>query len=65
MFNNIYNSDDNGSGFEDEVFFGEEKKYHAMNPIKDEEIKDAFRDATGADESGFGEEDDNTYDDAE
>lgn len=57
MSNNIYDSNDNGSGYEDEVSFGEEKKYHAMNPIKDEEIKDAFRDATGADENGFGEED--------
>ncbi len=58
MFNGTYDSDDNGSGYADDFIPGKKDSYHPLNNIiKDDDISDAFKEATGADENGYGEED--------
>ncbi len=57
MYKGIYDSDDNGSGYQDDFIPGKKDTYHPLNNIKDDEIADSFKEVTGADENGYGEED--------
>ena len=60
-----YDTEDNGSGYPDEIVPGK-KDYHALNNIvSEDEIAKAFQEETGTNESGLGEGDDDTWDDAE
>jgi len=66
MFNNTYDTDDNGSGYKDELIPGKKDTYHPLNNIiSEDDIAKAFAEETDTNESGLGEGDDDTYDDRE
>lgn len=65
MLGSTYDTEDNGSGYPDEIVPGKKAPYHSLNNIKEDDIAKAFQEETGTDESGLGEGDDDTWDDAE
>lgn len=63
MNSDLYDSENNGSGYSDEITFGKEKHYNALNNV-DLGIDDVYKDLTETDGDGYGEYEDDGYDDS-
>ncbi len=59
MNSNLYDPEDNGSGYADEFIPGQKRPYKALSNVDD--ISDSYKEMTGTDSDGYG--DDDEYDD--